>query len=139
MRILVVEDTESIAHMISALVKARGHEVTSVGTGSKAVELALKETFDLVLLDINLPGTMDGFAVCKKLRTDVGMTETPVIFISAMSDDIYKKRAFEQGASAYYTKPFSPLALLKEIEAISVRTSGKFPGAHKAPSQEPSK
>jgi CheY-like chemotaxis protein len=118
MDILVVEDTESIAHMIEALVKARGHAVVSVNSGPKALESLAGRTFDIVLLDINLPGGMDGFAVCEKLRSEEKTREVPVLFISALSDEEHKARAFAVGATAFYAKPFSPLSLLKEIEAF---------------------
>jgi DNA-binding response OmpR family regulator len=118
MQILVVEDTESIAHMIEALVKARGHDVVAVGTGSKAMEALSSKSFDVILLDINLPGGMDGFAVCERIRSAPATKEVPVLFISALSDEEHKQRAFGVGATAFYAKPFSPLSLLKEIEGL---------------------
>jgi DNA-binding response OmpR family regulator len=118
MQILVVEDTESIAHMIEALVKARGHDVVAVGTGSKAMEALSSKSFDVILLDINLPGGMDGFAVCERIRSAPATKDVPVLFISALSDEEHKQRAFSVGATAFYAKPFSPLSLLKEIEGL---------------------
>ena len=70
MRILVVEDQDSIRRMIEALVQARGHQVTAVSSGAKAIDVALTETPDIVLLDLNLPGQYDGFDVCQRLRAD---------------------------------------------------------------------
>jgi CheY-like chemotaxis protein len=122
MEILVVEDTESIAHMIEALVKARGHSVMAVSSGPKALEALTTKSFDIVLLDINLPGGLDGYAVCERLRADPKTREVPVLFISALSDEEHKARAFAVGATAFYAKPFSPLSLLKEIEALRPRT-----------------
>jgi DNA-binding response OmpR family regulator len=118
MRILVVEDQDSIRRMIEALVQARGYQVTAVSTGAKAIDVALTDAPDIVLLDLNLPGQYDGFDVCQRLRSDPGTRTVPVVIISAMDDDESRARATEAGATAYYTKPFSPIALLKEIDRL---------------------
>ena len=117
-RILVVEDQDSIRRMIEALVQARGYSVTAVGTGSKAIDIALTEPPDLILLDLMLPGRFDGFEVCRKIRSEPSTAAIPVVIISALDDDESKSLATQAGATAYYTKPFSPLALLKEIERL---------------------
>jgi CheY-like chemotaxis protein len=116
MRILVVEDQDSIRRMIEALVQARGYAVTAVANGAKAIDVATTDPPDLVLLDLMLPGQYDGFEVCKRLRTDPSTRTVPVVIISALDDSDSRARATEAGANAYYTKPFSPIALLKEIE-----------------------
>jgi CheY-like chemotaxis protein len=118
MRILVVEDQDSIRRMIEALVQARGHDVTAVSSGTKAIDVALTDPPDLVLLDLMLPGQYDGFEVCQRLRADPGTRDVPVVVISALDDDESRSRATDAGATAYYTKPFSPIALLQEIERL---------------------
>jgi CheY-like chemotaxis protein len=118
MRILVVEDQDSIRRMIEALVQARGHEVTAVSSGTKAIDVAMTNPPNLVLLDLNLPGQYDGFEVCRRLRGDPGTAKVPVVIISALDDQESRNRATEAGATAYYTKPFSPIALLKEIDRL---------------------
>lgn len=118
MRILVVEDQDSIRRMIEALVQARGYEVTAVSSGAKAIDVALTDPPDIVLLDLNLPGQYDGFDVCQRLRSDAVTRLVPVVIISAMDDDESRARASAAGATAYYTKPFSPIALLKEIDRL---------------------
>jgi CheY-like chemotaxis protein len=104
--------------MIEALVQARGHEVTAVSSGTKAIDVALTNPPNLVLLDLNLPGQYDGFEVCRRLRSDPGTATVPVVIISALDDQESRNRATEAGATAYYTKPFSPIALLKEIDRL---------------------
>ncbi|RYZ08953.1 MAG: response regulator transcription factor [Myxococcales bacterium] len=118
MRILVVEDQDSIRRMIEALVQARGYQVTAVSSGAKAIDVALTDAPDMVLLDLNLPGQYDGFDVCQRLRNDSTTRSVPVVIISAMDDDESRARATAAGATAYYTKPFSPIALLKEIDRL---------------------
>jgi DNA-binding response OmpR family regulator len=127
MRILIVEDSDSIRHMIETLVRGHGHEVEAVPTGAKGIDSALVRRPDAILLDLHLPGSFDGFDVCRRLRAAEATKAVPIIVISAMTDEASKQRALEAGATAYYTKPFSPTALLKELESLrereSVRTS----------------
>ena len=107
--------------MIEALVTGRGHKVTGVANGAKALEESMHTPPDVVLLDLNLPGLYDGFEVCRRLRLDPATRETPVVIISAMDDAASKAKAANAGATAYFTKPFSPIALLKEIEKLNDR------------------
>src|SRR4051812_34535202 len=123
MKILVVEDQDSIRRMIEALVSARGHDVTAVTSGAKALDVCMTTPPEIVLLDLNLPGQYDGFEVCRRLRTDPSTRAIPVVIISALDDVESKAKATEAGATAYYTKPFSPLALLKEIDALKTRAT----------------
>src|SRR5947208_1881451 len=108
--------------MIDALLTARGHEVRSVASGARGLEEAFSWHPSAVLLDINLPGSFDGIDVCEKLKAEPKTTDIPIIIISATSDEEVKRRARELGASAFYEKPFSPLALLKELESLARRS-----------------
>jgi DNA-binding response OmpR family regulator len=119
MRILVVEDSDSIRSMIRTFMAARGHEVEAVSTGAKGIDAALSHVPDAILLDLHLPGSFDGLDVCRRLRAAEATRSVPIIVISATADDGVKERALEAGATAYYTKPFSPTALLKELESTS--------------------
>jgi CheY-like chemotaxis protein len=118
MRILVVEDQDSIRRMIEALVQARGYRVTAVASGAKAIDVAMTDPPDLVLLDLMMPGQYDGFDVCRKLRSEASTKTIPIVIITAMDDPDARTRATQAGATAFYTKPFSPIALLKEIERL---------------------
>ena len=126
MRILVVEDSDAIRQMIETLMSARGHQVEAVPTGAKGLESALAQPPDVILLDLMLPGNLDGFEVCRKLREAEATRGVPIIVISALTDDASKQRATDAGATAYYTKPFSPTALLKELETLPARESAKI-------------
>ena len=125
MRVLIIEDSDSIVRMIQALMSARGFEVRSASSGARGLEEAFAWKPHAILLDINLPGSYDGIQVCAKVREHPEIKDTPIIIISAMTDEEVKRRAHEAGATAYYEKPFSPLALLKEIESLQ-RRSGQF-------------
>jgi len=121
MRILIIEDSDSIRRMIEALVAARGFDVTAVPSGAKGLDVAFETVPDVVLLDLNLPGSYDGHEVCRSLRGNPLTRGVPIVIITAMDDPESKRRALEAGASAYYTKPFSPTALLKEIDSFRRR------------------
>jgi DNA-binding response OmpR family regulator len=121
MKILVCEDQDAIRHMIETLVSASGHEVLAVENGPKAVEAALAGPFDVMLLDLMLPGGLDGFGVCERLRAEEATRAMPIIIISALDDDDTRARARKAGATAFYAKPFSPLALLKDIAELAER------------------
>ncbi|WP_437625429.1 response regulator [Sorangium sp. So ce321] len=124
MRILLCEDQDAIRRMIEALVGASGHEVVGVGTGPEAVERALTEPFDVLLLDLMLPGSMDGFEVCARLRADPGTSSLPIVVISALDDPDARARAEQLGATAYYAKPFRPLELLELIGGLKPARRG---------------
>jgi DNA-binding response OmpR family regulator len=133
MRILIIEDSDSISRMIEALVSGRGHIVQTAASGTRGLELAFANVPDVVLLDLNLPGSFDGYEVCARLRGQASTKSVPIIIISALEDDEAKTRALEAGANAYYTKPFSPMALLKEIEGVRSRSDGSMPVPQKVP------
>ena len=118
MRILLCEDQDAIRHMIETLVGASGHEVVGLALGAQAVELALAEHFDVLLLDLMLPGALDGFAVCERIRAAKTTRDLPIFVISALDDPESRDRALRGGATAFYAKPFRPLELLADINAL---------------------
>ena len=130
MRILVLEDEDSIRRMISALVQARGFEVIGVANGVKAVDEALTRPPDVAILDLMVPGAFDGFEVCRRLRQNVGTTKIPIIIISALDDEGSRKKAMEAGATTYFVKPFSAIALLKELEAVKAGKPSPASSSH---------
>jgi CheY-like chemotaxis protein len=115
MRILVCEDQDAIRHMIQTLVQASGHQVVGVATGPQAVEAARAERFDVLLLDLMLPGGLDGFGVIERIRADYATKDLPIFVISAMDDPESRARAKELGANEFYGKPFRPLELLEHL------------------------
>jgi len=108
------------------LVRARGHEVEAVSSGAKGIDSALTRPPEAILLDLHMHGGFDGREVCRRLRQAEATRAIPIIVISALTDEADKQRALEAGATAYYTKPFSPTALLKELEWIPVRESARL-------------
>ena len=116
-RILIVEDEESIADLEKDYLELSGFEVEIENDGTKGLERALHEEFDLFILDLMLPG-VDGFEICKKIRET---KNTPILMVSAKKDDIDKIRGLGLGADDYVTKPFSPSELVARVKAHLAR------------------
>ncbi len=122
MRILVVEDEPAIAFGLEADLKTEGYDVEVVGDGEAATRRAREGRFDLILLDVMLP-RKDGFEVCRELRR--ARFKTPIILLTARSQEVEKVMGLEWGADDYVTKPFSPPELRARIKAVLRRTSGE--------------
>jgi len=114
-KILIVEDEESILLPLEDNLRLEGYEVTSAKDGLHGLSLAKEENYDLIVLDIMLP-KMDGFEVCKRLRQD--KIATPILILTAKSQEVDKVLGLELGADDYVTKPFSPRELLARVKAI---------------------
>jgi two-component system alkaline phosphatase synthesis response regulator PhoP len=114
-KILIVEDEESIRGPLEDNLKLEGYDVSCAGDGIEGLSLAADRTFDLIVLDIMLP-KLDGFEVCKRLRQDRVMT--PILMLTAKSQEIDRVLGLELGADDYVTKPFSARELLARIKAI---------------------
>ena len=112
-KILIVEDEESIAELEKDYLELSGFEVEIENRGDTGLERALKEEFDLFILDLMLPGT-DGFEICKRIRQ---VKNTPILMVSAKKDDIDKIRGLGLGADDYITKPFSPLEVQARVRS----------------------
>ena len=120
-RILVVDDEESILQFVSYNLRKEGYEVTVAGDGDRALELAAETDFDLVVLDIMLPGT-DGYEVCRRLRA---MGDTPVLFLSARDTELDKVVGLELGGDDYLAKPFGVRELIARVKALLRRSTAR--------------
>jgi len=119
-RILVVEDEPSINDVIATALRYQGHSVMQLADGDNGLVEARRSNFDLVVLDVMLPG-LDGFEICRRMR-EAG-TLTPVLFLTARSDTEDRIRGFVTGGDDYLTKPFSVNELVLRVAAI-LRRSG---------------
>src|SRR5579871_2503744 len=118
MRILIIEDEGSIRRMLEALVSARADDIAAVSTGEAGLDKAKERTPDLVLLDLNLPGLYSGLEVCKRLRADPKTRKVPIFVITAADDAHTHAVVAQAGATRFFPKPFSPMAILKEIDEV---------------------
>lgn len=112
-KILIIEDEEVIADLEKDYLELSGFDVEICNTGDKGLEIALKGEFDLIVLDLMLPG-IDGFEICRQIRE---VKNIPIIMVSAKKDDIDKIRGLGLGADDYMTKPFSPSELVARVKA----------------------
>lgn len=115
--ILIIEDDSEIAELERDYLVTSGFECDIANRGTQGLEMALKNNYDLMIIDIMLPG-MDGFGILSEIRR---CKQTPVIFLSARSDDIDKIRGLGLGADDYMTKPFSPNELVARVKAHIMR------------------
>ena len=116
-KILIVEDELAIAELEKDYLELSGFEVEVAADGQIGLKKALTEEFDLVILDLMLPG-VDGFEICRQVRAE---KNTPIIMVSAKKDDIDKIRGLGLGADDYMTKPFSPSELVARVKAHMAR------------------
>jgi len=114
-KILIIEDEESILMPLEDNLRLEGYEVSCAKDGLQGLSMAAEQPYDLIILDIMLP-KMDGFEVCKRLRQDRVMT--PILMLTAKSQEVDKVLGLELGADDYVTKPFSSRELLARVKAI---------------------
>ena len=112
-KILIVEDEEAIADLERDYLELSGFTVEVANDGDIGLQKALNEDYDLLILDLMLPGT-DGFDICRQVRD---VKNTPIVMVSAKKDDIDKIRGLGLGADDYMTKPFSPSELVARVKA----------------------
>jgi DNA-binding response OmpR family regulator len=118
--ILVVDDAPNIVELLRLYLEGAGYATLAATDGPAAVDLHRKHRPDLVILDLMLPG-MDGFEVCRAIRREA---DTPILMLTARTDDVDAIVGLELGADDYVTKPFNPRALVARVKAILRRTDG---------------
>ncbi len=114
-KILIIEDEESVLMALEIDLKIEGYQVSSAKDGLNGLSMAKQNSYDLIILDIMLPG-MNGFEICKQLR-QCGIS-TPILMLTAKSQEFDKVLGLELGADDYVTKPFSPRELRARVNAL---------------------
>lgn len=112
--VLIVDDTPANLQLLESILQERGYQVRAAISGQMALKAVRIQPPDIILLDINMP-EMNGYEVCRVLKSDPQFVNIPVIFVSAAVDTADKLRAFEQGGVDYVTKPFQPLEVLARV------------------------
>jgi two-component system, OmpR family, lantibiotic biosynthesis response regulator NisR/SpaR len=112
-RLLVVDDDKDIVNLISDILEDEGFEIDKAYTGDTALQKIISKNYDLIILDIMLPG-LDGVEICKKVRDKIG---TPIILLTAKNNSMDKVLGFEFGADDYITKPFDNYELVARVKA----------------------
>jgi two-component system phosphate regulon response regulator PhoB len=121
-RILVVDDEEDILELVRFHLVREGYQLVLASSGEEALKKAGRETFDLVVLDLMLPG-LDGLEVAKALKGDAKTKTLPIIMLTAKGEDADIVTGLEIGADDYITKPFSPRVLTARVKAVLRRRS----------------
>lgn len=122
MNILLVEDSADLSANIGEFLESRGQVVDYVHDGLGGLHLAAVNRYDVLILDLNLPG-MDGLALCRRLR-ESAHRDLPILMLTARDTELDKLKGFDAGADDYLTKPFSLLELLARLKALQRRASG---------------
>ncbi len=129
-KILIIEDDAAIAAIEKDYLEIENYEVEIVSDGTTGLARGLSGEFDLILLDLMLPG-MDGFAICRKLRERI---DIPILMVTARQEDIDKIRGLGLGADDYIDKPFSPTVLVARVKA-NLAQYERLSGVGKPPSE----
>ena len=122
-KILLVDDDDMVRELVAATLKGGSYQLLQAADGGKGLELAREQRPDLVFLDVNMP-VMDGVTVCEAIKKDPATNSISVIMLTALGQDVDKERARRAGANGYFTKPFSPLSLLRKVDEVLGDTSG---------------
>jgi two-component system alkaline phosphatase synthesis response regulator PhoP len=118
-KILMAEDDKHLIELVDIHLKDINCETTKISNGKEALQKGLSQNFDLIILDIMLPD-MDGFEICRQLRAE--KNKTPILMLTARSEEIDKIIGLETGADDYLTKPFSVRELIARVKAILRRS-----------------
>ena len=124
-KILIVDDEKQLLSLVSLHMRMSGYDVLLASDGDEALAIAREKKPDLIILDLMLP-KMDGWEVCKRLRTESKIGDIPVIMLTARSEIGDKLKGFECGADDYVTKPFSPRELVVRVKRVLARAENGF-------------
>ena len=123
-KILVVDDEKDILELIDFNLSKNGYRVRTVTSGEEALDLIKENDYDLIILDLMLPG-VDGFDICKIIKADKNKANIPIVMVTAKAGEADKVAGLEIGADHYVTKPFSPRELLAIVKATLRRKPAK--------------
>ncbi|MBF0256173.1 MAG: response regulator [Gammaproteobacteria bacterium] len=115
--ILTVDDSASMRQMVSFTLKGAGHTVTEAADGVQALAIAKRQSFDLVITDVNMPN-MDGISLIKELRTLPAFRFTPLLMLTTESGADKKQQGKAAGATGWIVKPFNPDQLVKTVQKV---------------------
>lgn len=117
-RILVVDDQADLRRLVCLTLDYGNHQLHEATDGAEALSMMGKVSPDLVVLDVMLPGMLDGYQVCERIKRDRLLRDTPIIMLSGCDGEQHRSRARLAGCNAYLTKPFRPLQLVEVVERL---------------------
>ena len=116
-KILAVDDSPSVRKLVGFSLKRGGFLVTTAQDGQEALDIVARESFDAVILDVNMP-RLDGFEFLRRVKANESLASIPVVMLTTEGHDMDKERARELGATAYLVKPFKPTMLLELMNEV---------------------
>ena len=116
--ILIVDDHSDLRELVEVTLQVSNYRILHAASGIQAIEISQKESPDLILMDVMMPGDMDGYEATKIIKNDPKMDKCKVIMLTSKGQKKDKKKGFEAGAIDYFVKPFSPLDLIKKVEEV---------------------
>jgi DNA-binding response OmpR family regulator len=117
-KILIVDDHLEVRELVEVTLRSGDYQVLQAESGRKAIEIAKAEKPDLIIMDIMMPGDMDGLGATRALKNDPETNGCPIIMLTAKGQEDDVKQGFQAGADDYFVKPFSPLQLIKKVEEV---------------------
>lgn len=117
-KILIVDDEPGIRELVEMTLGVDEYEILKAENGQKAIEIAKSEKPDLTIMDVLMPGVVDGLQATRILKSDPETQKGTIIILSAMGEESEREQGLDAGADGYFTKPFSPLALIKKVEEV---------------------
>jgi two-component system phosphate regulon response regulator PhoB len=117
-KVLIVDDHAEVRRLVEMTLRVGEHKVFQARNGQEAIEAARKKKPDLIIMDIMMPGDMDGLEATHVLKNDPETKDSTIIMLTAKGQEFDKEKGFEAGADDYFTKPFSPLELIRKVEDV---------------------
>jgi DNA-binding response OmpR family regulator len=117
-KILIVDDQVQIRELVEVTLRSAKYRIFQAENGEKAIEIAKAERPDVILMDVMMPGGIDGLEATRILKNDPETRDCAIIILTAKGQEIDKAKGYEAGADDYFVKPFSPLELMNKIAEI---------------------
>jgi len=117
-KILIVDDEPGIRELVNSTLRLSGYQIFQAESGQKAIQIARAERPDLIIMDITMPGDIDGLEATHILKNDPETKGITIIILTARIQDTDLEEGLKAGADDYFTKPFSPLELIKKMEEV---------------------
>ena len=117
-KILIVDDQAAVRELVSVTLEIGPYQILTAENGDQALDLARAELPDLMLLDVQMPGSLDGLEVCRTLKGSDDTRKIFIIMLTAKGQDWDKEAGVQAGADDYFVKPFSPLSLIERVETV---------------------
>jgi len=117
-KILIVDDSQKIRELVEVTLRGGDYKIFQAKSGEEAVETAKKECPDLIIMDVMMPGSIDGLEATRQIKADDAARDLIIIILSAKGQDIDRAAGKEARDDDYFSKPFSPLDLIKKVEEV---------------------